>query len=127
MNEEIKEIKGFPDYYISDLGIAYTTKISPRYNTKGEMRILKPRNHPSGYQYLGLFLGKGPNKKRIWKRVHRVVYETFVGKIRSGFEIDHKDGVKHNNTLTNLRLVTHSENMKQAFKRKRENESRTNN
>ena len=118
--EQIKAIKGFPDYYISDKGIAYTTKISPRYNPNGEMRVLRPRNHPSGYQYLGMFVGKGPNKQRIWRRVHRVVYETFVGKIKSGYEIDHISGNKHENNLSNLRAVTHSENMLAMFERRRQ-------
>lgn len=117
MKEEIKPIKNFPDYYISNFGIAYTTKISPRYNPKGEMRVLRFRNHPTGYQYIGMFIGKGPNKKRIWRRVHRVVYETHVGKIKHGLEIDHIDGNKTNNNIENLRLVTHSENCTAAWKR----------
>lgn len=119
MKENIKSIKSFPDYYISDKGIAYTTKVSPRYNPNGEMRVLRPRNHPSGYQYLGLFLGKGPNKQRVWKRVHRVVYETFVEKIKSGYELDHIDGDKHNNSINNLRMITRSENMLAMWERKR--------
>ena len=114
MKEEIKEIKGFPNYYCSNLGNFYTTKISYRYNPKGEMREFKPRRHPSGYLYYGFFIGKGPNKKRIWRRAHRVVYETFVGKIQYGLVIDHIDGCKVNNSLDNLRMVTHSENC-QAF------------
>jgi hypothetical protein len=122
--EIIKEIKGFDDYYISNFGIAYTTKISPRYNPNGEMRVLRPRNHPSGYQYLGLFKGKGPSKQRIWKRVHRVVYETFVENIKSGYEIDHISGNKHQNELSNLRMVTHSENMMAAFERKRKTKTK---
>lgn len=117
--EKIKEIKGLSDYYISDKGIVYTTKISPRYNPNGEMRVLKPRTHPSGYLYYGLFVGKGPSKQRLWRRVHRVVWENFMGKIKDGFEIDHIDGNKHNNNLKNLRLVTRSQNMLAAYERKR--------
>lgn len=118
MKEEIKPIKGFPDYYVSNLGIVYTTKVSPRYNPNGEIRVLRPRTHPSGYLYSGLFLGKGPNKKRIWKRVHRLVYENHIGKIKSGLQIDHIDGNKHNNVISNLRQITASENMQAAWDRK---------
>ena len=117
--EEIKEIKGLPDYYVSNLGIVYTTKKSPRYNMSGEMRVLQPRKHPSGYLYVGCFVGKGPSKKRLWRRVHRLVWETHVGKIKHGLEIDHMDGDKHNNNLDNLRCVTHSVNMLDAFERRR--------
>ncbi len=116
--EQIKEIKSFPDYYCSNLGNFYTTKVAPRYNPEGEMRPLRPRNHPSGYLYYGFFVGKGPNKKRIWRRAHRVVYETHVGKIKYGLQIDHIDGDKHNNNVTNLRQLTHSENMLAAWDRK---------
>jgi len=108
--ERIKEIRGIPDYYISDEGIVYSTKISPRYNPKGEMRVLRPRTHPSGYMYCGFFVGKGPNKQRLWRRVHRVVVEAFIGKIPKGKEINHKNLDKHCNNVDNLEIVTRSEN-----------------
>jgi hypothetical protein len=113
-------IKGFEDYHICDDGSVYSTKVSPRYNPNGDLRLVKPRTHPSGYLYYGLFVGKGPNKQRLWRRGHRLVYETFVGKIPKDLEIDHIDGDKHNNDITNLRAVSRSENMLAAFKRKRE-------
>lgn len=118
-NKQLKEIKGFADYYAKEDGTIWSTKVSPRYNPNGELRLVRPRTHPSGYLYYGLFIGKGPNKQRLWRRGHRLIYETFVGKIKSGLEIDHKDGNKHNNKLTNLRAVTHSENMLAAFERRR--------
>jgi hypothetical protein len=108
--EIIKEIKGITDYYISNEGIVYSTKISPRYNPNGEMRVLRPRTHPSGYLYCGFFVGKGPNKQRLWRRVHRVVVEAFIGKIPKGKEINHKNLDKHCNNVDNLEIVTRSEN-----------------
>jgi hypothetical protein len=108
--ETIKEIKGIPDYHISNEGIVYSTKISPRYNPKGDMRVLRPRTHPSGYLYCGFFVGKGPNKQRLWRRVHRVVVEAFIGKIPKGKEINHKNLDKHCNNVDNLEIVTRSEN-----------------
>lgn len=109
--EIIKEIKGIPEYHISNEGIVYSTKISPRYNPNGEMRVLRPRTHPSGYLYVGLFVGKGPNKQRLWRRVHRVVAQTFIGKIPKGMEINHLDGDKHNNNINNLEIVTRQQNI----------------
>jgi len=117
--EIIKEIADMSDYYVSNYGIVYTTKVSPRYNPTGEMRVLRPRIHPSGYMYIGCFIGEGKSKQRLWRRVHRVVYETFSGTISKGFEIDHIDGDKHNNDITNLRAITHSQNMLAMFERKR--------
>lgn len=109
--EIIKEIDGMPDYYISNKGIAYSTKVSPRYNPKGDMRVLRPRTHPSGYLYLGLFIGKGKTKKRLWRRVHRVVAKAFIGKIGKGMEINHKSGDKHDNRVDNLEIVSRQQNI----------------
>lgn len=116
---ELKQIKGLTDYYAKEDGTIWSTKVSPRYNPNGELRLVKPRTHPSGYLYYGLFIGKGPNKQRLWRRGHRLVWETFKGKIKEGLEIDHIDGDKHNNKLENLRTVTRSENMLAAFERRR--------
>jgi hypothetical protein len=74
------------------------------------MRILRPRTHPSGYLYIGCFKGKGPNKVRLWRRVHRVVAEAFIGKIPKKMVINHKDFDKHNNSIENLEIVTSSQN-----------------
>jgi len=112
-------IEGFEDYHICDDGKVYSTKIAPRYNPKGVLRLVKPRLHPSGYLYYGLFVGAGKQKVRLWRRAHRLVYEAFVGKIGKGLEIDHIDGNKHNNDISNLRAVNHSENMLAMFERKR--------
>lgn len=107
----LKEIIEVPDYYIDKNGKVWSTKISYRYNPKGELREVKPRIHPSGYLYYGLFKGKGPNKQRLWRRGHRLVWIAFNGKIPKGLEVDHINGDKHCNKLSNLRLVTHSENI----------------
>lgn len=116
----MKPIKGMPDYHICDDGSVYSTKVSSRYNPNGDLRLVRPRNHPSGYLYYGLFVGSGEHKQRLWRRGHRLVYEAFAGKIPKGLEIDHIDGDKHNNDITNLRAVNRSENMLAAFKRKKE-------
>jgi len=47
--------------------------------------------------------------------VHRLVIETFIGKIPEKMVINHKDGNKFNNSLTNLEIVSSSENNKHAL------------
>lgn len=41
---------------------------------------------------------------------HRVIYEMRRGPIPDGLEIDHINGVKDDNRIENLRVVTHAEN-----------------
>ena len=122
--KQIKEIPNLPDYYACEDGSIWSTKVSYRYNPNGEMRLVRPRLHPSGYLYYGIYLGKGPNKQRLWRRGHRLVYSAFFGKIpykdKDGnpLDIDHKNHNKHDNSLGNLRLITHAENCKSKRKKK---------
>jgi hypothetical protein len=115
---KLKEIDGFEDYYASEDGTIWSTKISYRYNPTGALRLVRPRIHPSNYLYYGLFVGKGKDKKRLWRRGHRLVYATFVGEIPyydingKQLDVDHINQDTHDNSLANLRLVTHSENCK---------------
>lgn len=41
---------------------------------------------------------------------HRLVWEAFNGEIPEGMEIDHTNGLRHDNRLCNLRICTHKEN-----------------
>lgn len=48
--------------------------------------------------------------------IHRLVWEAFNGPIPSGYYIDHIDGNRSNNSISNLRIATQSGNMKNAMK-----------
>lgn len=48
--------------------------------------------------------------------VHRLVYRNFVGEIPAGLQINHKDGVKLNNDVTNLEVCTPLENTRHAWR-----------
>lgn len=43
--------------------------------------------------------------------VHRIVARVFLGEIE-GYDVDHIDGNKQNNDVSNLRIITHKENIK---------------
>lgn len=51
----------------------------------------------------------------------RAIYEAFNGAIPAGKEIDHIDGDPMNNKLSNLRVVTHKENMNNPITKERMN------
>lgn len=54
------------------------------------------------------------SRKRHHIYVHRAVYETFIGKVPDGFEIDHIDNDKSNNCLGNLQLLSRQENVEKS-------------
>ena len=124
---ELTELVDFPGYWAHPNGSIYSTKVSPRYNPKGELRLLQPSYNKSGYLYYGLFVDRPNNKaKRYWPRAHKLIYQTFIGEIPDGVEIDHYDDNRHNNSVDNLKLLTHSQNMLKAYARKRALKQQTN-
>lgn len=73
--------------------------------------MITPR-HPSGY-FGYLDRQTGYRKVSVRRRpayIHRLVFSAFVGPIPKGLEIDHIDGSRTNNHLSNLRVVTKREN-----------------
>lgn len=106
MKEVFKPIKGFEGLYeISNLG--RLKRLSFR-NSKGrlfEEHICK-RASKKGWYYTANLNKQG---KMYTKHIHRVVYETFVGIIPDGYDIHHIDGNKHNNIITNLKMLSEHE------------------
>ena len=43
---------------------------------------------------------------------HRTIYECFCGLIEDGFVVDHKNGMKTDNSISNLQAVTQNQNTK---------------
>lgn len=54
--------------------------------------------------------------KPMFKRIHQLVAEAYMGKTPEGMQIDHVDGNKLNSRPDNLEFVTPSENLKRAYK-----------
>lgn len=69
-------------------------------------KILTPRITPFGYCVIGL-TKDGERKSQF---VHRIVYESFNGKLPNHLEIDHINTIRTDNNLSNLRAVTPKEN-----------------
>ena len=103
------------DRYITNDGLVY------RKNKDGILVLCKQTNYNG---YLRICVVK-PSHKLL--RVHRLVWETFNGEIPNGYEIDHFDGNKQNNALSNLQCVTHTENMNNKITKSRISNTSLNN
>jgi len=53
--------------------------------------------------------------KYVRRGVHRMMWEAFNGRIDGRLEINHKDLDRGNNTLDNLEIVTHQQNIQHAI------------
>ena len=60
--------------------------------------------HPAGKGYLSVCLSKDGNVTQVY--VHRCVALAFLGHIPHGMEVCHRDGLKTNNRVSNLRYDT---------------------
>lgn len=56
------------------------------------------------------FIDDDGKQKRVYRRNHRVVWETFNGEIKNDLTVDHMNHIKEDNRLTNLQLLTRVEN-----------------
>ena len=91
-----KEIKSIPNVEINEHAVVR--------NMKTKVPI-KPYIGTDGYQHIMI----GRNGRRYRKRVHRLMAEVFLGNCKY---VDHIDGNRANNELSNLRPCTNSENVR---------------
>lgn len=100
----LKPIPSNPAYLISDSGQVFSTKSN---------KYLKTPCGNVGYPLVNLTAGKG---KRTTHTVHSLVAEAFIGSRTPNHEINHKDGCKTNNHVSNLEYVIPSDNVRHAYK-----------
>jgi hypothetical protein len=72
-------------------------------------RLKKPVGNINNSGYLRFTAG---GNKKYYN--HRIIYETFHGPIKDGLVIDHKNGVKTDNCLSNLQAISQSDNLKKG-------------
>lgn len=90
-----------PDYLINQKGTVRRIK---------DGYIIKPRFDKEGYSRVCLAV----NKKNRMFRVHRLLALAFIPNPESKPCVNHKDGIKGNNDLSNLEWCTHKENFEHA-------------
>lgn len=103
IKEMWKPVVGYEGYY-SASSFGRVQRNAGTYGTAQD-RILTPAIS-FGYQRVTLSIG---NSQRNFQ-VHRLIAEAFLGHQPDGQEVNHKNGVKHDNRIENLEWVTKSQN-----------------
>lgn len=102
MEEQWKQIKENPNYFISNLG---------RFKNKNN-KILNLNINVRGYLYCNI-----STKSKVTKvKIHRLVALHFVDNPFNKDTVNHKDGNKLNNSYTNLEWLTRKENIQHGYK-----------
>lgn len=113
MKETWKDVINYEGIYMcSDLG-----RIKSIYKRKE--KIIKQYPNTVGYLSVGLY----KNGIHSTRTVHQIVCEVFLNHIPNKFKyvINHIDGNKLNNNLTNLEVVSHRDNTSICFKKNSNN------
>ena len=98
-----KILEDFPNYKIYKNGDIYSMTSS---------RMLTPYLAKNGYMYITLIHGEG---KRRNKTLHSLLATAFLDNPNNLTQVNHIDGVKHNNDLNNLEWSSPSHNVRHAF------------
>lgn len=116
VTEEIRETN-IPGYWVSNLGRVFTTKTK---KGKGHGRDgINP--YGTELRVMVTMVNRHERVKLTYKgshqvhSVHRLVWEAFKGPIPEGMIIDHINGNGCCNWITNLQVITYSENTRRAF------------
>ncbi len=110
-----KKISNCDYYLISNLG---RVKSLPRYvnGIHGKRlikeRILKQMLNNTGYWVVPLINNDGGKRPHL---VHRLLAEAFIENPENKRTINHKNGIRSDNSIENLEWATHSENIKHSF------------
>jgi hypothetical protein len=78
-------------------------------NLKGKM--LKPAIDKKGYKRVAIMV----DGKLITLKVHRIVAKAFIDNVNDKPQVNHIDGIKTNNHVSNLEWMNNSENIQHAF------------
>lgn len=96
-----KKCRRFPGYFINEMGDVFSLKSG---------KIMKPSVSNSGYLCLVLRV----SGKYSSTFIHREISDAFISCV-DGFDVNHINGNKRDNSLSNLEVVTRKQNIDHAL------------
>lgn len=114
MAEKWKDINGYEGFYqISNNGRVRSWRFKSGKKGRREKPFIKSQwTTPNGYRFVGLW--RDGHRKST--SVHKLVAMHFIPNPKRKPQVNHKDGVKSNNHVSNLEWVTCSENILHSHK-----------
>lgn len=104
--DDARPVPEWDGYYVTPSGEMWSMK-------RTEPRLLRPRRDHRGYLTVSC---RAPGRKTLNGRIHVFVALVFVGPRPAGFEINHRNGDKANNSVSNLEYITPRENKEHALR-----------
>lgn len=77
-------------------------------------KILAGSPDKNGYRTCFVSLGNKSAYKCV--KLHRLVVGAFIGEIPDGMQVNHKNGIRDDNRVENLEIVTPSQNVEHSFR-----------
>lgn len=111
--EQWKAIAGASSYEVSSEGRIRSYK-NNRWGRSELPKVMKATVGGNGYLHLNIY---GDDKRGYPLRyVHHLVAEAFLGMKKVGMQINHIDGCKTNNAISNLEITTPASNSQHAWR-----------
>lgn len=108
----LKELPFDSNYYVNDIGEVFSTK-------QGKIKQMKVKETVSGYYGVTLHCKNDSERRKSDRgsncyQVHRLVAKAWIPNPNKLPYVNHKDGNKKNNTVSNLEWVSPSQNAKHS-------------
>jgi len=108
-----KKIPGFDEYLVSRDGKVKSIKVTVNVRKRTKTTVEKELTPFSVHGYMKVNLSNGTKRKSMF--VHRLVALTYISNDDSKPHINHIDGNKTNNHVSNLEWCTPSENERHSY------------